>query len=373
MRFTVVKRREPVKHGAVLTSILSLTLGTAILAGLLSSQGVSLLEAAGTILVSFTSPSILVDFIVLSMLGYALLIPFKGSIWNIGAEGQFFISSLPVILLTTCIAPEPASLVHAASTIIASIVLAAAAGALWASIAGFLKAVLGIDEVPATIVLNYIAYYIIDALVSGPLKGRHVYGYLRTDEIPTAYRLYLNLPLSMSAGSPVASILAGFIYQSIYYLPWMLALATTAAATWYLLNKTQIGLRARILGSSPEYLESTGLSVKSTIILTMALSGAIIGFTSAFYVLSYSLRLSYPIEAQSAGYGYLAILVVWLSSLDFKLIPFSAYIMASLRVAGARLQISGLGGLEQSLLLTGLILSIYTLTRFLQEYQVSWR
>ncbi|ACL10946.1 Ribose ABC transporter, permease protein [Desulfurococcus amylolyticus 1221n] len=370
MRILIVRRKTPLKYGTILIILLSLTIGVALFTTILAIQGRSPVEVLGTLLISFVSPSIVKDFIILTMLGYALLVSFKGALWNIGAEGQLFISTIPVIVLTLHVMPNPPSQLHAVTIILLIIIVSTITGAAWASIAGFIRAYLEIDEVPVTLILNYIAYYVVNILVIGPLKGTRVYGYNRTDEIPSIYRLYVTGLERRFTGNPAVDTFLGFIYEVIYYLPWLVAMIIIMFTAWYLLNKTQIGLRIRILGSNPDYLRSVGVNTRLTLVLALTISGAIVGFTSAFYTLSDLLRLSYPIEGQTAGYGYLAILVAWLSMLDYKLIPVSAYIVASLRTAGINLQVGGLGGLEQTLLLIGLILAVYTIVRFLRDYEV---
>jgi len=370
MKLMIVRRKQPLKHGTVTIILLSLAIGILFYTVILGLYGSNPVDVLYTILVSFASPSIIKDFIMLTMLGYALLLSFKGALWNIGGEGQLFISTIPAILFTLYVLPNPSSPIHVALVVLASIVAATLTGALWAAIAGFIRAYLEIDEVPVTLILNYIAYYVVNIFVSGPLKGVHTYGYIRTDEIPASYRLYITGLQKTVTGNPAIDTLMGFVYEIIYYLPWFIAMVLTAIATWFILNKTQIGLRIRILGSNPEYLRSTGVNTRLTLVTALALSGAIVGFTAAFYTLSDLLRLSYPTEGQTAGYGYLAILVAWLSMLEYRLIPVSAYIIASLRTAGINLQVGGLGGLEQTLLLLGLILAIYTIIRFLKDYEV---
>jgi len=370
MKLMVVRRKKPLKHGTLVIIALSLAIGILFYTVILSLYGLNPITVIYTILSSFVSPPVIKDFIILTMLGYALLVSFKGALWNIGGEGQLFISTIPVVLLTLYVLPNPSSPLHVVLIILASIIAATLMGALWASIAGFIRAYLEIDEVPVTLILNYIAYYVIDILVYGPLKGIRTYGYIRTDEIPAPYRLYISGLRRTATGNPVTDTLMGFVYEVIYYLPWFIAMILIAIATWFILNKTQIGLRIRILGSNPEYLKSTGVNTRLTLVAALSLSGAIVGFTAAFYMLSDLSRLSYPIEGQTAGYGYLAILVAWLSMLEYRLIPISAYIIASLRTAGINLQIGGLGGLEQMLLLLGSILAIYTIIRFLKDYEV---
>jgi len=125
-----------------------------------------------------------------------------------------------------------------------------------------------------------------------------------------------------------------------------------------------------VMGSNPRYLQASGVSVRSLIVIVMAISGALIGFAGSLYLFTELGRLPYELERQTAGYGYLAVLVAWLSSLDPRLVPLSAYVVAVLRNAGIAVQLAGLGGVEQTLMLIGSILLVYSLSRFLIEYEV---
>jgi simple sugar transport system permease protein len=141
-------------------------------------------------------------------------------------------------------------------------------------------------------------------------------------------------------------------------------------------------LRIKILGSNPDYLVSLGYDVRKTMVLTFMLSGAIAGLTAALYYHGSLYRIEYPLEYNTASYGYLAILVAWLSMLDVYLVPLSAYIVSavilgsqrvsslpSVREAFIRLQ---LGGAEMAfkLLMFGSILLAYSILRFIQDYEL---
>ena len=85
------------------------------------------------------------------------------------------------------------------------VILSAILGAPWATIAGGLRAYLSIDEVPVTLIMNYIAYYILNYLVRGPWKGKETYGYIRTDLLPQDV-WFINLPTITIPGIGEVSI-----------------------------------------------------------------------------------------------------------------------------------------------------------------------
>lgn len=373
MRVVVLKRKKPLRGGKPAISLYSIVLGVLLFSIILQVTGRNFVDVLGVILASFTSPGIVLDVLTLIMLGYALLISFKAATWNIGAEGQFFIAMIPVVYLLIVQHsrfPLPPGLL-----VTLAIVLAGAMGALWATLAGLIKVYTGINEVPVTLILNYVAYYIVNYLVYYPFRGKYVYGYTRTDELPQRYTLNIYLKLNPPTPDstplyPVMKWLYDIAYQLVYYVYWLVVAIVVAIIVGFILNKTTLGLRLRALGYNPSFLLASGIKVERYYVLALTISGFLVGVTGAMYLLNYAKRLSYPIEAQTAGYGYLAILVAWLSLLESKYIPVMAYVVAALRNAGIALQIAGLGGIEQSLLIMGTVLFSYSVLSFLSDYEV---
>lgn len=342
-RIAIIKRVKPIPYGGVIVPIISLIVGlllSAIILWLLA--GVSPLELFRAMAKAAVSPIILKSFVMLTMVGIALVISFLGAVWNIGGEGQIMMG----ILASTYIALFTALGSMPIVPKIVMVLLAAIAGALWAALAGALRAYLGIDEVPVTLLMNYIAYYIIDSLVNGPWKGRYTYGYIRTDEIPRASR-FIFVP-----GTTIT-------YEAIVLMIIVYILA------WIMLRYTTIGLRIRVLGSNPNLLRSAGISVPKTIIIALTISGLICGIVGAIYLAGIMHRIPYPMEEQTANYGYIGIMVAWLSMLDLRAVPVAAYIVGMLEVASWEFRRAALMNL-----FIGTVLLTYTVVRIFSEYTI---
>jgi len=374
LRLIVVKRKTTFKYQAWIYTAMSLFLGILVYLIIMAFCGISPVNVLVNVAKSFISPNIVKDFLVLTAMGCALLISFRAALWNIGGEGQFYMAMIPGAIFTLIVFnpqynPAPSPIV---------VILVALSGmfigALWALLAALFKAYLKIDEVPVTLILNYIAYYTINYLVYGPLKGRYTYGYLRTDEIPGIYRLNIKLHV-IPRGDTLQVFLQSMVAQLAYYIALLVLAILIYVFTWWFFKYCKIGLYIKIHGSNPGYLQAQGVNTKHITLLAMAISGAIIGLTGSTYLLSELGRIPYELERQTAGYGYLAVLVAWLSLLDYRMVPISAYIVSSLRNAGIALQAAGLGGAEQTFLLIGSILLTYSIIRFLVDYEVriAWK
>src|SRR3982075_1003636 len=126
--------------------------------GLLCSQGENpALQLSNTIV--FMTP--------LLMTGVAVALPFRAGLFNIGAEGQLLVGSIACVAIGTQFSTLPAPI------LLPMVLLGGAlAGAFWAGIAGVLKATVGAHEVVTTIMLNYVAQWLMRFLiVGGPLQA----------------------------------------------------------------------------------------------------------------------------------------------------------------------------------------------------------
>ncbi|MGC9522276.1 MAG: ABC transporter permease, partial [Anaerolineae bacterium] len=98
--------------------------------------------------------------------GLAVALGFQGGLFNIGAEGQYFIAGLTSVFVGYAITGLP-WIIHLPLALLAGM----AGGALWAAIPGYLKGKTGAHEVINTIMLNYIAFRLAEFLldVGGPM------------------------------------------------------------------------------------------------------------------------------------------------------------------------------------------------------------
>ena len=99
--------------------------------------------------------------------GLAVAFSFRCGIWNIGAEGQFLLGAIASTWCGTQIAPHLPPILAIPLTLLAG----AAAGGIWALMAALLKVYRGVQEVISTIMLNYVAIYLLSYMVDGgPLQ-----------------------------------------------------------------------------------------------------------------------------------------------------------------------------------------------------------
>ena len=246
--------------------------------------------------------------------GLAVALGFRCGLFNIGAEGQYFVGGLASVFVGYSIKGFP-WFIHLPLALAAGMV----GGAVWAAIAGFLKAKTGAHEVINTIMLNYVAYRLADYLlqVGGPM-ARPGHRPISPEIEPTAY-----LP-QFFPDDPSISINMGLF----------LALAAVVVVYW-LLFKTTLGFEIRAVGANPRAARTAGISVTRNFVLAMALSGALAGMAGAHDILGV---LHYMPNAFFSGYGFDSIALALLGKSHPVGVLLASLLFGFLRAGAQRMQ-----------------------------------
>lgn len=166
------------------------------------------------------------------------------------------------------------------------------AGGLWVAFVGFLRARFGGNEVIISLMMNYVAVYLINFLVSGPLRASA--DLPQSDRIPDATKLAFIIPGTRAhAGIIVAVIMA--------------------IVVWLFLYKTPVGLKLIISGQSPRSARYSGTDVGKCQILAAFIAGGIGAWAGLASVLGVQFRL---MDGISQGTGWLGIVVALLGKLN---------------------------------------------------------
>jgi len=272
----------------------------------------------------------------LLLCGLAIAISFQAGVWNIGVEGQLLMGALAMAALGTHELPLPAGL-----TLGAYLMAAAAAGAVWAGIAGVLKLRRNVNEVISTIMLNFVALGLIGYLVQGPLMeagGR----YPQTDAIlPALWMPRLVLGHRAHAGLPLALLIAGAMHVLLY--------------------RGVAGYEMRAAGLNPAAARLAGIDVDSRLLLSLLVSGALAGLAGGIEVSAVTHRLY---EHFSPGWGFTAIAVGLLGRLSPAGVVVAAVFFGALDAGSNAMQrAAGVSSVLVSIIQAVVILSLVTLER----------
>ncbi|MCK6257072.1 ABC transporter permease [Fictibacillus sp. KIGAM418] len=185
--------------------------------------------------------------------GLAVAFAFRTGLFNIGVEGQLLVGWLASVYVG--INFDLPKIIHLPLAVIAG----ALAGAIWGVLPGILKARFKVHEVITTIMMNYIALYVTNAIIRAYMLAPGE----RTKDIKE----------SASLASPWLQQLTDF--SRLHY--GIVVAIIGALIMWFVLWKTTTGYELRAVGFNQHASQYAGISVSKNIILAMAISGAFAG------------------------------------------------------------------------------------------------
>ena len=292
MRF---ERRTYVPWGIVVIAPAGAIAAALVLcAGLIALAGVNPLAAYGEMLKGAFGSRLAVTetltrAVPLILTGLAAAVAFRARLWNIGAEGQFYIGAL-----FTAWAGHGAVTGLPAPLAIAVLMLGGmVAGALLLIGPLILRLRFGVDEVVTTLLLNFIAVLFVGMMVEGPLKDPMGFGWPQS--VPVASKL----------------MLPDLVARSRLHIGLVFAVVV-AAVVWVIQSQTVFGAQARAGGLNPRATVFAGIPLAQTLILVALLSGGLAGLAGAIEVIGVT---GYVTTTMSPGYGYAGIVVAMLAAL----------------------------------------------------------
>lgn len=255
----------------------------------------------------------IVKAIPLMLCGLGVSIAFRMQLWNIGAEGQFYMGVFGASWVALSFPHLPVYIM-----LPAMILTGMFFGGLWGLIPAVPRAYLGVNETITTLMLNYVAILWVNYLVFGPWKD------------PKG----MNFPLS--AHFEPAAILPT-LGSTRVHMGLVFALIV-AVLLWFILRRSRWGYEVTVIGESPRAARYAGMNITKNILIVMFVSGALAGLAGMAEVSAITQRMQPGI---SPGYGYTAIIVAWLAKLNPFAIIFVSVLLGALQVGGYSVQSSG--------------------------------
>jgi len=317
MKVTVVRRETgsfAVEAASVLVSVfLALTMG-AILLALMGKDPIATLAgmANGAVGSRLALTETLLKATPLLFTGIAVLVALRAGVWNIGAEGQLVmggIGTTGAALFWFTNVPEWLIL---PLVILSSFV----AGALWGLIPAALKVTANVNEILATLMLNYVAVKFVEFLYYDSWRNPRGFGFPGTAELPS------------SAWLPRMSgrLHLGFAFALVVVF-----------LIWLLISKTKFGFELKVMGASYPTARYSGINTGRSILIVMLISGGIAGLAGMSEISGVSHKLQ---NGLAVGYGFTGIIVAFLARLRPVAVIPAAFIMAGLVVGSDQLQIT---------------------------------
>jgi len=241
----------------------------------------------------FGLPLTINRFIFLLLCSYAFIIPFRAGLWNIGMTGQLYIGSLFAFAVLLFFNGKDSLFSGGSATLVILLMVLAAAvgGAAIAAIAGFFRGKYNINEIVVTMILNFIAFWLVSFMIKegGPFMNPGGRG--ESFELPEAIR---------------APLING--------IPFTILLALgLALLLWFMFAKTKIGYQIRAYGLSPAAAKYAGISTFKIPVLVFIMGGAMAGLAGYHYFAAvpgvYKIARNYGFFGDLAFYGIICGLI----------------------------------------------------------------
>ena len=322
-------------NGSLGLTLISIVLGFLLGAIVLLVAGFNPLEAYWVILKGIFSRSKYISYVIiyatpLIITGLSVAFALRTGLFNIGAEGQYIMGAimaaaagyffkLPLILHVTV-----------------AVGLAIIAAGIWGGLAGYIKARFGVHEVISTIMLNWIALYFSNFVVTLKIFGSQGTG--KSYAIQSTARINLLSDWKISEAG-IEFIRSHKILGDILKTPinaGIIFAILLAVLVWYILNKTTLGYELRAVGFNPHAAEAGGINVKKSMVISMLISGGLAGAAGAFQVLGVSHRIAKL--AAMEGYGFDGIAVSLIGNNTGPGSVFAGLLFGALKYGGSKIQ-----------------------------------
>ncbi len=277
--------------------------------------------------------------LVIASLG--ILVAFKMKFWNIGGEGQIMMGALGAAFVALKFGEGMNSFVLISLMMLASIIC----GGIWALIPAFFKVKLGTNETIFTLMFNYIAIKIVQALQYGPWKDPSASGFPKVPNF--VEQAYLPKVLGIHIG-------------------WIIALVLVAAM-YIFMKYTKKGYEIEVVGESANTAKYAGMNVNGIVMMSLIISGGLCGLVGMIQASAIEKTLSATL---SGGIGYTAIITTWLSGLKPQYILITSIAFAILLQGGVYIQIAMQIPSAVADMIQGIILFFVLGSEFFIKYRI---
>ena len=317
------KRPAPSRFWTVTTPVLAV-LATMVAGGLLfAALGKDPVAAIRAIFweplfgpnASYFRPQLLVKAGPLILIAIGLSLGFRAAIWNIGAEGQYIIGALCGAAVALAAYPSENPLIFPAMILAGGL-----GGWAWAMIPAVLKIRFGTNEILVSLMLVYVAEFVMSWLAHGVLQNPEGFGFpgsRNLQQYPAAHN---------------AELIAG---TGVHWGVLTAILAVIAAQVF--LTRHLMGFRIQVAGQAPRAARFAGVVPARLVAFCLGLSGALAGLAGIFEVSGPSGQIT---DSFNTGYGFTAIIVAFLGRLNPIGILLAGLLMALTYIGGEMAQLS---------------------------------
>jgi ABC-type uncharacterized transport system permease subunit len=322
----------------------SLLVGLAISVFILAVAGISPVtlgsELAG-VLTAESLRGVLVQAAPLVLVGLGASLAFRIGFWNLGLEGQMIFGGIFAAAISIYDIGPPST------RLLLMGVAAALGGALWVLLVAFLKIRFRVNEIIATLLLNYVAVYFLFHLLYGAWQ-----------DSKTAFPQSTPLRPFERLGDIGYGINGGLI----------IAIAGVLLAGW-VIHLSRVGFYTRFITANPRMAGIVGVPVQTLTICIIAASGACAGLAGFVNVASQEGRLT---QSFFSGYVFSGVLIAFLSRNDPIVVALVGFLIAVLFITGQTLQVFYQIPFTMVQMIEAIIVIAVASSEFLIRHRVRW-
>ena len=317
MRIELIRRPERSTAWTLLSPVVAVGLTLVAGAVIFAASGIDPLRGLYVYFIdplthAWTLQELIVKAVPIIIIAVGLALCYLSNNWNIGAEGQLTIgaifgSALPVLF------PDFQNF----ATLPLMLLLAIAGGALYGSIPALLKIRFGTNEILTSLMLVYVAGYLLDWMVRGPWRDPKGFGFPGSRPF-TDFQI---IPLLIPGGR----VHIGLIFAIVIVV-----------AAWFVLRRTITGFEINVLGQAPRAGAFAGFSRNRMALIVFLVSGGLAGLAGICEVAGPVGKLDVVI---SPNYGFTAIIVAFLGRLNPLGILVAGFVLALTYLGGEQAQI----------------------------------
>ncbi len=319
------------------SAVIAIVAGFIVGAIVLLAAGYDPIQAYGALFTGiFSKPKSIMTMIIkatpLIFTGLSIAFAFKTGLFNIGAEGQYIVGAVAALLVGYLV--DVPAIIHIPLCLIAGM----AAAAIWGGIAGFLKSRFGINEVITGIMLNWIALYFQNYMIT--------MDWLKKPATESSFETLQSARITVLGEWKMSEAGLAWVKEHPVIgevllktdVNWGIIIALVMVViVWFILRRTTLGYQLRAVGLNKDAAEFAGINVKRNIFVSMAIAGAVAGLAGCVAVMGANpFRISTLSVMEGFGFDGMSIALIANSS------PFgcilSALLLAGLRYGGQSIQ-----------------------------------
>ena len=287
-------------------------------------------DAAGTLTWGFNAVNLgnmLFRATPLIMTGLSVAVAFKTGLFNIGAPGQYLISTMVTLMVALSI---PSSAVPVGVIWVLAFLAGCLSGALWGAIPGLVKALLNINEVLACIMTNWIAANLVTWLFDKGSLFESLQNHVENTKTAYIYKTSFN-------GVETAKLGLDKLFPNSQVNGGILIAIGIAILIYILMNKTTLGYELKACGANRHAARYAGIADKRNIVLSMAIAGALSGAAASLYYLSGNTEFFWSTYQTLPATGFNGIPVALLAVSNPIGVIFTGCFMSMLDIVGLQL------------------------------------